>query len=726
MSRITEYTAVDQFDAGDVLLKDGTGGTKTITAENAANEFKRLAGISNDISNAINPVVESVNTIASGLSETEDTFVASKDYNIGDIFSVSNTIYKATATITAGSDILPDTNCEAITVGDELMDVRNALNTKANTDGYYQSMTVGNAEQLVSSRYTVDNEPYLYRTSGGTADIGDREYDEIVGGSVVWNQLVRSNLVDKEITQGISRTASEDRSKLTYSGTATQTDNYTAASFNLNAIGHKVLVSLGNVNLPSGTKVFNSVNDKSTEAITTITGIALQVSVYILSGTEVDFTVTPQAFDLTQMFGTEIADYVYNLEQTTPGAGVAWFRKYFPKDYYEYNAGELKHVEGLSAHEMVGFNLWNEEWEAGYYDSKGTLKTATNQICTRNKIKVLPNTTYYLKIPVTANNTVNICEYDGNDALLNRVDVVVSNGASGATYTTSASCHYININFGIYYGSTYNHDININLSWSGWRDGEYEPYTKHSYPLDSSLTLRGVPKLSSDGKLYFDGDRYASDGTVTRRYGLVDLGTLEWAQHGGVDGRWTATLPNVAKATADYSIKGNAVCSKYENITQNKLFAKTQGIAMHSLTGTVVYVYDQAYTDATSFKAAMSGVWLLYELAEPTTETALAYQSPQIVDDFGTEEYVSTGIVPVGHETKYLANLRDKIQHLPDLADNDGYYVIQQTDHDMSLVNFRIPQAPTTDGTYTLKATVTGGTPTYTWENEQEVNTNEG
>lgn len=44
MSRITEYTAVDRFDAGDVLIKDGTNGTKTITAVNAARDFGNMLG----------------------------------------------------------------------------------------------------------------------------------------------------------------------------------------------------------------------------------------------------------------------------------------------------------------------------------------------------------------------------------------------------------------------------------------------------------------------------------------------------------------------------------------------------------------------------------------------------------------------------------------------------------------------------------------------------------
>ena len=36
MAKLTEYPAATQFDSGDILIKDGTNGTKNITAENAA------------------------------------------------------------------------------------------------------------------------------------------------------------------------------------------------------------------------------------------------------------------------------------------------------------------------------------------------------------------------------------------------------------------------------------------------------------------------------------------------------------------------------------------------------------------------------------------------------------------------------------------------------------------------------------------------------------------
>ena len=110
----------------------------------------------------------------------------------------------------------------------------------------------------------------------------------------------------------------------------------------------------------------------------------------------------------------------------------------------------------------------------------------------------------------------------------------------------------------------------------------------------------------------------------------------------------------------------------------------------------------------------MQGVLLVYELATPTYETAQPYHSTQWVSDWGTEEFVSTGIVPVGHETRYPANLRDKLQHLPDAASGNGSYLITQTDGQMMLTPF--PAPPSTAGNYVLKATVTGGVATYTWE----------
>jgi hypothetical protein len=47
MPKVTDYSAVTRFDSGDVIIKDGTGGTKKMTVANAAVEFAGLVSAIN-------------------------------------------------------------------------------------------------------------------------------------------------------------------------------------------------------------------------------------------------------------------------------------------------------------------------------------------------------------------------------------------------------------------------------------------------------------------------------------------------------------------------------------------------------------------------------------------------------------------------------------------------------------------------------------------------------
>ena len=68
------------------------------------------------------------------------------------------------------------------------------LEDYARVDGYYDELTSGTAEQLISTVVTEDKVPYNFRTAGGSADIGNRETDMIVGGTIAWNQLGHDTL----------------------------------------------------------------------------------------------------------------------------------------------------------------------------------------------------------------------------------------------------------------------------------------------------------------------------------------------------------------------------------------------------------------------------------------------------------------------------------------------------------------------------------------------------
>lgn len=594
-----------------------------------------------------------------------------------------------------------------------------ALETKAEIDGYYEGMTVGNAEQMVSTKMVEESEPYLFRTSGGSTDIGNRSYDKIVGGTVAWNQLINTSDFKTTTMEGVTFVVNGDGT-ITANGEAT---NHAMVSTRKNFVHNHVYCLLGSPKdgtnstyyLDTGASIGRDYGNGLVGKFTGASG-SYYVRPYVRGGANANNLIfKPQLIDLTAMLGTTIADYIYNLEQATVGAGVAWFKKLFPADYYEYNAGELLSVEGLESHDTVGFNQWDEEWEVGNIDS-GNPTVANDRIRSKNYIPVVGGATYY--------TTSRICwyEYDADKNFIK----VGNNGSfvENETFTVSSNCIFIKFKCMTAYGTTYNHDICINFSWSGYRNGEYEEYVKHSYPLDNSLTLRGIPKLDASNNLYYDGDTYESDGSVTRKYGVVDLGTLNWAKTTQYNNPvFLADIPNI-KLPATTSILANAICSIYKQVTAvdsnvagaNKVFAIGKYYNSHY----TLNVIDTSYSDATAFKTAMDGVYLVYELATPTTETADPYTNPQIVDDFGTEEYVTDSIVPVGHVTEYPANLRDKLQHLPNMAESDGKYLIIQEGRQMLLAPYSapagLPTAPTTDGAYTLKCTVQDGTSVYSWE----------
>ena len=81
---------------------------------------------------------------------------------------------------------------------------------------------------------------------------------------------------------------------------------------------------------------------------------------------------------------------------------------------------------------------------------------------------------------------------------------------------------------------------------------------------------------------------------------------------------------------------------------------------------------DPQYTDAASFKAAMQGVMLYYELAEPTIlEFDTPFQLDYKVADFGTEEIISSEpSAPFKGRTIYQFNAVDQIR--------ENYNEIQQ------------------------------------------------
>ena len=624
--------------------------------------------------------------------------------------------------------------------------VEETLPNKANIDGSYDSMTVGNAEQLTTDIRANDQTPYLFRTSGGSVDIGDREYiNGIVGGTVAFNQLVKNgNFASADGWEAYGGTVVISNGKLTF--TATEQNNYAYVGRNdlaKSVINHIYISSAYVTVSEASTKVafsrggvyadryFSLSANTKTKCEKVFKATAEGTAYYIYpmregSGIAVGSTMVvedAQNIDLTQLFGSTIADYIYSLEQANAGAGVAFFKTLFPKPYYAYNAGELMSVKGLVSHDMVGFNAFDKDtmFLYGYIsDETGEVDQtdpSSGYRCT-DFIKVVPNQTYYIKSEQT--NGMWGAWYDANKNFISGIT-----SYANTVKTAPKEAYYVRLTIKTSQSGNPN-TFCINLSWDGSEDGNYEPYQKWSYPLDSDLELRGIPKIEN-GNLYYDGDVYEPDGTVTRKYGIVDLGTLNWS-YTSTNGMFnTQAITNFTTKVADDIVitRGYTNSGNVSWLNQpDKTYQTYQGR---------LWIKDSAYSDAASFKSAMDGVYCVFPLNTPTEESADPYNGTQIVDDFGTEEFVIDDTIdvpiPVGNNTDYPINLKAKVEMAPNSPDGDGDYIVRQTNGTNEYVALannaivgglvtRCPEASGENGTYVLKATISGGTVTYSWEAE--------
>lgn len=570
----------------------------------------------------------------------------------------------------------------------------------AKTDGYYEDMSVGYAEQLISSQGLTDRSPYHFRTTGGNSDVGARKNQKVIGGTVVWNQQIDNG------TFGSTDGWSTNKCTLTVSGnvgTLTMAENTTASSS---------LTRTGLSSLPANHQYFCSATvtpEKDTYVCFRVRGVncpniqalagervTLERVITAGSGSE-GFLFYPNkgatlyggdtvaienvmCIDLTQMFGEKIADKIASME-TNPGQGLAWIRTFgfFDKNTYAYNAGAFLNAKPTSVVD-VGFNLLN-------------------------------NGTAHL----VGGKTVQIT---GEYSTLAYTNI---NGDS-ETLTPDADGKFTAEKDGTLTVTGYDSTTCVHNVWSGIRDGDFAEYTEV------------VKEIA--GK------------TVTRKYGIVDMGELSWSyeERAAAPARFHAAVTGMKLPTTKEERATGIVTVNY-TASQIPLGTNDGDKLICRYTNGKVYVIDSSYSSAASFTTAVRGKYLIYELAETATETADAdtefrgflklsgndsiYYDGDTVDlgdnlwceDFGTEEFVDSRTVPMpcGHQTFYRANLADKLNHLPSLPDlGDGDYVVSVSGTQMFLIPIpaELPEFPRAGGNYRLKLTVSTSGKLLTWEAE--------
>ena len=511
----------------------------------------------------------------------------------------------------------------------------------AQQNGYYEGMVVGASRSLAG-----DNEvraEYVFRPSGGT-DIqsGTASINRVLGKTLVWNQKIPNTYPTKINTNGCDYTI--DNRKITLIVTDV---NSTIRAFggdywqnlDTNKEGHKylskievssnndVIFQFGNLGATASLsqKIFQASNNK--KKYTIFDEGSHNYSNYFciyLFNVQVGDSITiyeNQLFDLTQMFGE-------GNEPTT----VEEFEAMFPNDYYEYNEGTLISNDAVGI-KSVGFNAWDSV-----------------------KAEVIGGKKYYLG-----------GTYTSLDFKKNEDDELETFDLPSDRFYTPTSNGYI-------YAS--GSDININLSHSGIRDGEYEPYEEHKLLFNNGNKLSAIKgKLNGEGEsvvVFPDGLRSAGNardeivGNVAiKRIGAVDMGTLNISEYY----QPSESIPNglMGLRLKNANIY-NMITAKYLCLTRYS--EKDNVIYPNAGNKELLYIVNSSFRLAADFKESLQGQILYYELAEPETYI-LDETIPMnyVVDDWGTEQRLVADenevLAPLCYDVTYAINAVDTIRNMP-------------------------------------------------------------
>ena len=176
----------------------------------------------------------------------------------------------------------------------------------------------------------------------------------------------------------------------------------------------------------------------------------------------------------------------------------------------------------------------------------------------------------------------------------------ISGGHATETFTLSADAR---IYFRMYKASD---AASVNLMLNlGSTALPYEPYVSASYPVT----------WQTEAGTVYGGTVDLVSGLLTATWAIVDLGSLNWGYQEVNLRFWTDGIKNsVKKSSGDWSAP--FICSAYKAI----IWSSTDDhFVTLSNTNGRVFLKDTDYTDTVTFKAAMSGVQLCYELATPQT-----------------------------------------------------------------------------------------------------------
>ena len=253
---------------------------------------------------------------------------------------------------------------------------------------------------------------------------------------------------------------------------------------------------------------------------------------------------------------------------------------------------------------QAGVNLFNpnstsKEW----VNTNNRITTASD--CKANRIKVNAGEKITLSNSnsASATNILLIACCDANENVLSR-NVASASGVYKVTATAPA-----NTAFAICAFYTWSASANQQVEY-GATATTYTPYNGTTYPVS----------WQTEAGTVYGGTVDLVTGVLTVDKWGVDLGTLNWG-YSSTNTRFFVAISDKKPyvSSTDYA---NLMCSNYP-------FAGAAGLGGNMEDKTIanrastsdnqIMIKDTSYTDAQTFKTAMSGVQLVYELAQPQT-----------------------------------------------------------------------------------------------------------
>ena len=225
------------------------------------------------------------------------------------------------------------------------------------------------------------------------------------------------------------------------------------------------------------------------------------------------------------------------------------------------------------------------------------------------------------------------------------------------------------------YGTTYKNDITISLYYTPQEGGEgYDKY----YPYEQPYVVdTGTEVLRQAGSVK---DYKEPNGTIHRLVGVVDLGSLTYTrQETSASGIYyfyadISTITNIKYATGSQLLKGQS--NLYLIDTGSNVQAGLAPNLSLGSSSTQLRIRNDGYSNASTFKTAMSGVYLFYVLSEPISVQGTPFAENLPINDYGMLYWLDSSDnlvgIPQGCKIFYPTNYKGFLDDLYSKVDGNS------------------------------------------------------